>query len=227
MKLIWTYTLLDAYENCNYKGFRKYLAPGDQKVPYVEGPAQAWGNLVHAGFEKRLSHGEPLPPEMEHYAPLVQVLQAHNPVGEQKLGIRSTGAPCGFFECDDGDGRGKIDVTVLKGNTAAIFDWKTSKKPREDPRELAIQALLLKAKYPHLTRIVGHYVWLETMQIGKPHDVSDTVTTWKRVQAMVANIRMKHANNFWPKNENPLCPWCEVPKNECEFRRPIPEKYRL
>lgn len=224
LKLIWTYTLLDAFENCNYKGFRKYLAPGDARVPYVEGPAQAWGNKVHKSFEKRIGHGEPLIGDLAGFESQIQLLAPLKPTAEMKLGMRADGTACGFHDCGDGDGRGKLDVVAIKGTRALIFDWKTSAKPREDPRELAIQALLLKSKYPELTSIIAYYVWVTHGTLGREHDVSDTAATWRRVQGMVADIRRKWAADFWPKNDNPLCPWCEVPNHDCEFRRPIPVK---
>lgn len=222
--LIWTYTLLDAYENCNYKGFRKYLALGDERVPYVGSPAQAWGNTVHTAFEKRISHGEPLPDKLFEWEARVQTMLPYRPAVELKLGITADRKPVGFHSCEDGCGRGKLDFVTMHHQTALILDWKTNAKPREDPRELAIQALLLKAKYPHLTKILAHYVWVTHDKLGRVHDVSDTDATWRRVQGMVADIRRKWAANYWPKNENPLCPWCEVPTNDCEFRRPIPNK---
>lgn len=225
LRLIWTYTMLDAYENCNYKGFRKYLAPGDARVPYVEGAAQAWGTTVHNAFEKRINHGEPLPAEISQvWEPAIAALLSHQPRVELKLGITADRKPRSFHGCEDGDGRCKIDFVAIRDTTGFILDWKTSTKPREDPRELAIQALLLKAKHPELTKIIAHYVWVTPGKLGRAHDVSDTDATWRRVQGMVADIRRKWAANFWPKNENPLCPWCEVPTNECEFRRPIPAR---
>lgn len=225
LRLIWTYTLLDAYENCNYKGFRKYLAPGDLRVPYVEGAAQAWGKQAHSAFEKRVNHGEPLPAELsEKWEASVQALLVHRPRVELKLGITADRKPRSFHDCEDGDGRGVLDFVAISGTSAFILDWKTSGKPREDPRELAIQALLLKARHPELTKIIAHYVWLTPGKLGRAHDVSDTDATWRRVQGMVADIRRKWVANYFPKNENPLCPWCEVPNNDCEFRRPIPNR---
>lgn len=224
LKLIWTYTLLDAYENCNYKGFRKYLAPGDLRVPYVEGPAQAKGNHAHTALEKRLSHGEPLPLDLSYLEEQVSALSHKRARAELKLGITAERKLCSFYDCEDGDGRCKIDACVVAGGRALIIDWKTNAKPREDPRELAIQAMLLKAKHPELTSIIAYYYWLTPQKLGKAHDVSDTDATWRRVQGMVADIRRKWAANYWPKNENPLCPWCEVPNNDCEFRRPIPNR---
>lgn len=222
LKLIWTYTMLDAYENCNFKGYRKYLAP--ERIPYVEGPAQAWGNKTHKALRDRIAHGEKLPKDMEQWEWMAAQLLPQRPMTEWKLGIRADGSSCRFHDCEDGDGRGTLDVAIVKGTVGVLFDYKTSSKPREDPRELAIQALLLKAKHPELQRIIGHYVWLADNRVGKAHDVSDTQATWRRVQSIVANIRTKWAADFWPKNENPLCPWCEVPNDECEFRRPIPSK---
>lgn len=219
--------MLDAYENCNYKGFRKYLAPDDLRIPYVGSPAQAWGNTVHTAFEKRVSHGEPLPKDLARWEPRLQAMAPFKPRAELKLGIDTQGRSKPFFDCEDGDGRGKLDYVMINGPHALILDWKTNAKIREDPRELAIQALLLKAKHPELTTIAAHYVWIEHGgALGKKHNVSDTDATWRRVQGMVADIRAKMAADWWPKNENPLCPWCEVPNNDCEFRRPIPANKR-
>lgn len=220
--LIWTFTLLSTYENCNYKAMRKYLVAKDMRIPYVEGPDQARGNFAHKAFEKRVKHGEPLPPEYTAYEPMIAQLLPYHPDVEMQLGIRANGESCRFFDCGDGDGRGKLDLAIVKGTTGFILDYKTSKKAREDAAELAIGALLLKARYPGLTRITARYLWLGPGTLGREHDVSDTATTWRRVQGMVADIRRKAAANYWPKNDNPLCPWCEVSKHECEFRRPIP-----
>jgi hypothetical protein len=94
---------------------------------------------------------------------------------------------------------------------AMIIDHKTGKK-REDKGELELHAVLLKAKYPHLTTIKGWYNWLQLMQMGAVYDLSDT-------QRVLGELRLKRAEiarafsfgtEAFPPRQNPLCPWCPV-----------------
>lgn len=212
VKIIWTFTFLNDYENCPHKAFRRYIA---KDVPYIETDAMRWGNVVHTAFEKRLRHGEPLPDTLAHLEPFATALTPRRPVVEYKLGIRADGRPCGFYD-DNVWGRGKADVAIIESDRGVIVDWKTGKQ-REDARELEILGLLLQAAQPHVRTVVGHYVWIADNQLGTPHDVSNTAGTWRRVQSMMAQVNEYARLNHWPKNENPLCKWCPV--MDCNFNR--------
>jgi hypothetical protein len=102
------------------------------------------------------------------------------------------------------------------GTAALLLDWKTGKK-REDPTELATNAMLVQAHNPQLTTIKGRYVWLKDGVLGEEHDVSDTASTWAAVNNTVEEIRDCQAENNWPKKQGPLCAWCNV--FDCENNR--------
>lgn len=212
--LVYSYTLLDTFENvCPHQAYRRYVK---KDIKYVESGAARWGNQVHTALEYRLG-GKPLPPEMQQWEPLVEPLASRKATAEQKLGITKGANPCGFF--DDGVWfRGKIDVTLIEGETAYINDWKTGKSSYESPFELETNALLLHARYPHLKKIVGSYTWLAENRIGQMYDLSDTNAAWHRVCDLVDKFEIASGDSGgWEKRRSGLCGWCDV--LDCEHNR--------
>lgn len=181
------------------------------------------GTAVHDALRQRLKLNEPLPGDYVHYEPLcAQIL--HKPASrvlhvEQKLGLAKDGGTCGFFHPDTWL-RGMADVVLVETATgqAWLGDWKTGKE-REDPFELAVQALLLKVAHPSLKKITGNYIWLRNLRAGATHDVSDTDKTLKKIRDLEASIERRIVNNDWPADEGPLCGYCPVTHEMCEFKR--------
>jgi PD-(D/E)XK nuclease superfamily len=208
--LVYSFTLLKTADSCMYKAYRMYVK---KDVPFFETPEMKWGNDVHTAMEHRLG-GKPLPAEMRHWEPIVAAYAERKAQPERKLGVTRDGKPTDFF----GTGvflRGKIDVTMMHGTAAFLPDYKTGNSKYEDAFELEIQAVMLHAAYPHLTRITGCYVWLKENRIGQTHDLSDTRSTWAKVHTKVEAIEDAMKEGDWPKNKTPLCGWCGV--LDCEF----------
>ncbi len=210
--LVYSFTLLKTADNCMHKMYRQYIK---KDIPYVESKEMKWGNDVHSAFEHRLG-GKPLPHNMIHWEPLIATYAERKAKPEMKLGITRKGQPTGFFD-NDVFLRGKIDATMVNGPNAFLPDWKTGNSKYEDPFELEIQALMLKASIPHLTKVFGHYVWLKEDRIGQNHDLSDFSATWARVNNKVEAIEDAMAAGEWTKTKNPLCAWC--PCFDCEFNK--------
>lgn len=165
--------MLNTYrEICPHQAAERFIY---KRVPFVETPQMKRGNDVHKAMEQRIGRQRrPLPVDMpyEHFAKSFDGRKVHP---EIKLGVTKDGRATGFFDTDV-FGRGKLDCPVVGGDQAFIPDWKTG-KIREDPFELAIGAVLLKAKFPHLTKIVGRYIWLQDQKLGQLYDLSDTQKT--------------------------------------------------
>jgi len=153
--------------------------------------------------------------QWEHFAAAVSGRGAQC---ELKLGITADGRACDFF-AKDVQGRGKVDVSIIKDISAFITDWKTGNSKYETAFELEIGALLLHALYPHLRRIFGCYVWLKENRMGQLHDLSDTAGTWMRVQHMFARLKADRASGQFAKRQGPLCAYCPV--KDCEFNRAV------
>jgi len=212
-KLVYTYTMLQAYRNCGHAMYRRYVK---KDIPYVETKEMAWGNSVHSAFENRVGSQVPLPEAMRQWEGFAAQLDGRGAAVEQKLGITQEGRPTGFWDKDCWL-RGKVDVAMRQDSRAYLLDWKTGGSKFEDPFELEIGALLLKAKYPEITVIKGHYIWLKENRQGQAFDLSRFGDTWKEINKIVTKIEADRALNEFEKRQSGLCSWCDV--RDCENNR--------
>jgi hypothetical protein len=207
----WSYSLLNSFLQCPHKAQHQYVL---KDVPYIETPERKKGNDVHTALENRLK-GKPLPKEYERYEFFAQPLGRYEGIEpEMKLGVNDLGEPCGFFDSDVW-GRGKIDVPIVVKNSAVILDWKTG-KVWEDPFELQVQAVLLKAHHPELQRIVGSYVWLNESRVGVTY-MLDPQEGWNKINGIMDDVAHREAMGVWEKKPGKLCAWCPV--KSCEHNR--------
>src|SRR5258707_9639465 len=166
--IVYSYTMLNTADTCLHRVYRQYIK---KDIPYIETPEMKWGNQVHTAMEYRIG-GKPLPENMRQWEPLVAPFARPGAKAELKLGVTREGKPTDFFG-NDVFLRGKVDVALINGNAAFLPDWKTGNSKYEHPFELQIQAVLLQAANPYLTKIAGLYVWLKENRIGQSYDLSD------------------------------------------------------
>lgn len=207
--LVYSYTMLSTFDTCPHRCYRQYIK---RDIPYVATPEMEWGNTVHSAMEYRIG-GKPLPENMRQWEPLAAVFARPGARAEMKTGVTREGKPTDFFG-KDVFLRGKIDVTLIQGTSAFLPDWKTGSSRYESPFELEIQAVMLHAANPYLTKIGGCYVWLKENRIGQTYDLTSTNSTWAKVNNKVEEIEDCAAANEWPKTKNPLCGYCSV--RDCE-----------
>jgi len=210
--------MLKTFDNCPHKGFRMYIV---KDLPKGE-PSEAMrlGQDVHKALAAFISRGRPLPEEYRKYEALASPFSKLKPLAEAPLAMDRLGQPCGFFD-DCVYVRGYGDVVVIRDRSAAIFDWKTGRKD-EDPAELKLHAMMLKAANPDLTQVTGHFVWLKNLDssmpcLGKKHDCSDFGGTWQNLECQMDEIETMLIREHFPKQPNPLCGWCPV--LDCEHNK--------
>lgn len=216
MNLVASYSMLNTWDICAHQAARRYIIKDLPKEK--ETVEMAYGNVVHKAFENRLKTGhwgQVSETHQHEFEPFVRPLDGRNVKPELMLGINDQGVPVGFW---DGSVylRGKLDAPVIDGTTALLLDWKTG-KPREEPLELEIGALLLQAKHPEITQIKGRYVWLKDLRLGQEHDCSDTARTWKIVNDKMDEIGHAAAMGTFKKTPGPLCAWCPV--TDCQHNK--------
>jgi hypothetical protein len=210
-----SHTFLNTWGICNHQAARRYIIKDLPKSEASE--AMAYGIEVHEAFEKRLKTGQWATHEQfePFAAPLDPYVKAGQLKPEQSLGITSGAHPVGFW---DGSTwlRGKLDAPIVNGDTAMLFDWKTG-KPREDPYELEIGALLLQARHPEVKVIKGRYVWLKEMRLGDLHDCSNVQRTFNLVHETMDEVAHSINMNRFDKKPGPLCGYCPV--TDCQHNR--------
>jgi PD-(D/E)XK nuclease superfamily len=207
----WSYGFLSDIANCPHKAFRKHVAKDLPKE--AKSPEQLHGIAVHKQAENFISSGGQTPID-EHMKPFAQWFVSHDAQAELKLGMTEGRMGCNYWESPWG--RSAIDVLVYQPPNAYIWDWKTGKE-REDPRELAVQALLLQANYPQVKTIIGQYIWLKDRKLGQRHNLSATDRTYHGTKATMDQAAAHLASGQWPKIPNPLCGFCPV--KSCEHNR--------
>ena len=74
--------------------------------------------------------------------------------------------------------------------------------------------MLLHAKNPHLTKIVGSYTWLKENRVGQLYDLSDTRATWAEVCRLMSEILERKKTGQFEKTKSGLCGYCSV--EDCE-----------
>ena len=192
--------------------YRRYLK---KDIKYVQSPEAKWGDDVHVALEHRVGSGKPLPQTMEQWEAFARPFDNRGAICEQKLGITKEGRTTGYWDSDCWF-RGKVDVSIFHGVKAFINDWKTGGSKYEDPFELEVGALLLKAKYPELTTVKGAYTWLKENRVGQPYDLSRFRDTWNEINRLVSKIEADRVSGEFIKNKSGLCGWCEI--IDCENR---------
>ena len=213
MKLpVASHTMLQAFSNCPFKGYRMYIA---KDLPRETDFKREAGKAVDKALTDRITRGRALPKEFEKYEPLVAPMVVHKPLAQIPLAIRADGTACGFYD-DDVFCRGYGDVAIVKAPVAVLFDWKNGKR-REDKAELRLHALMLQAQYPTVTKLTGYYVWLQDNKLGAMHDLSETHFTWATLNEQIDEIKFMAEQNNFPKTPNPLCGWCPV--MDCEHNK--------
>lgn len=209
-RLVYTFTILNQYRNCGHAMFRRYIK---KDIPYVQSPEAKWGDDVHVAFEHRVGSGKPLPTTMQQWESFASPFTNRGAIVEQKLGITVKGQPTGYWDADCWF-RGKVDLSLLSGDKGYINDWKTGGSKYEDPFELEVGALLLKARYPELTLVKGHYTWLKENRVGQLYDLSRFQDTWKEINRLVDKIEADRRTGEFAKNKTGLCGWCDI--QDCE-----------
>lgn len=212
-RVVYSFTSLNCYYSiCPYQFFRRYVA---KDVPWVESTAMAKGNAIHSAFELRIGGGKPLPEGMRQWEGFCTPFDNSGALVERKYAVDATGYPVDYWN-NKVLIRGKIDLNVVRSETAYIADWKSG-KVREDPFELEVGAMLLHSANPQLKKIVASYVWLAENRVGVQHDVSATAKTWDKCQRIIAQVKADMAADHFEKRQGPLCKWCNV--FDCEYNK--------
>lgn len=214
----WSFSALSAFETC---AFQFYNYKVGKLFADTMGPEAAHGNYVHECLDKRISQGRPLPADIAHYEPYAArfVNSTGQVFAERKLALNKALEPVAFFARDVWV-RGIIDVSILKGERGAAWDWKTGKRKLDDD-QLRLFAGMLFAVHPELQEVSTGYIWLPTKQLDKGHFTRDQVPEiWGGFLPRVQRLERAHADNNWPKKPSGLCKkHCAVLSCEYNGRR--------
>jgi len=209
-KLVYTFTILNQYRNCPHALYRRYLK---KDIPYTQSPEAKWGDDVHVAFEHRVGSSQPLPTTMQQWESFARPYDGRGALTELKLGMTKEGRSTGFWDSDCWF-RGKVDLSIFSDEKAFINDWKSGSGKYEDPFELEVGALLLKAKYSELKLVKGCYTFLKDNRVGQLYNLSRFRDTWNEINRIVGRIETDRLSGEFEKRKSGLCGYCDV--KDCE-----------
>lgn len=211
-----SYTSITSFETCPKRHYHLRVAKD-----VIDAPSESltWGNTVHKALEKRLLNDAELPASLQCYEPYVIKLQAKP--GELKV-EEPIALTRGFERVDWWDSaawlRGKLDVAIINGRKASIFDWKTGKR-KPDNDQLTLFAALAFTVYPEVERVSTGFIWLKEKKIDmKSFHRDQNSEIWADFLTRIERIERAHAEDKWPAKPSGLCrAWCPVGRSRCEY----------
>lgn len=215
-KLSHSFSSLKMYENCPKRYYHQRVL---KEVKDQGGEATIWGERVHEFLENRLTKATELPQEVARYDPLcksiIKLAEGGELLVEQQLTLNEALETTSWF-AKDAWMRSIVDVLVIQGAEAVMFDWKTGKR-RPDFSQLELFALQVFKHYPDVKRVRTSFVWLKDLSMDhEQYTRDDEPELWSRLMNKVVRVEKSLASDNWPAKPSGLCNWCPC-KNFCEY----------
>lgn len=212
----WSFSAINDFDTCPAQYAAKRFF---ESVKFENTVATIWGSRVHDALEKRLKKGPALghlPDEMQQWEKYCRVLEAKHGTlsAEAEITFNLSGELTGWF-AKDAWARLKVDVLIIDGNTAYIYDWKTGKQ-RDSLLQLQITMWFVANKYPEIENFITRFIWLKTDKV-----TGEDFTRTQHLEGIELMLgqkltRMGQAwrNQIFQPKESGLCRgWCPV--EEC------------
>lgn len=215
----WSYSAMSTFETCPRQYHGKYIT---KEAPFVQNAAAKWGDDVHKALEEAIKVGRPLPSNMTQYQSFLDAVRnrasaikgqliAEQPVAlsrdlkQMSWFTKKTAAVKVWF-------RLKVDVAMIAGAYAELYDWKTGKM-KDDPDQLHLYALVAFILYPQVEVVRAGYIWLKDGVVSPPvtyrrEQFADMLQYW--VDKYEVLKRAVEVDDF-PAKPSGLCHgWCPV-----------------
>ena len=219
IKLSHSYSALKEYENCPQ---RYYLTRLLKDVKDQGGEASKYGERVHKQLEDRLKEKTPLPSETANKEPLCAAVEGLAKPGDQllvekELVLNESLQPTGWWD-PDAWLRSKLDVLILKQDSAIVVDWKTGKR-RPDFFQMQMFAAQVFKHYKNVQVVKTSLVWLPVAQMDtESYNRVDMHTIWGAVETKITRIEQSVEHDNWPARPSGLCNYCPA-KSSCKWAK--------
>lgn len=215
----WSYSAMNTFETCPRQYQAKHVT---KEVPFVQNAAAKWGDEVHKALEDAIKLGRPMPSNMLQYKPLLDAVQRRADklggklIAEQQVALTKDLKSVSWFTKKTAPNpvwfRTKIDVTLLLGDYAEVYDWKTGKK-KNDQDQLLLYAMVAFITNPQLKRVKAGFIWLKEGEIDPPveyrrEQLDEMLAYWENKYEQLEEAW--ELDDFPPKPSGLCKRWCEV-----------------
>lgn len=216
MRLSHSYSAIKLYENCPLRYYRQRIL---KDVVDDGGEASRYGERVHEYLESRLKEATDLPQDIAHYEVLCQTVEQLANGGElhieKELVLTEELKPTGWWE-PDAWLRSKLDVLVLRGDTAYVMDWKTGRR-NPDFFQLKLFAVQVLKHFPDVQHVKTSLVWLKQLQMDtEEYSREQSNEIWAEIMGKIRRIYSSLEHDKWPARPSGLCRFCPA-RHDCDF----------
>lgn len=212
-----SFSRLNSYEECP----KKYNAISvDKTVKEEPNEVTQWGTDLHLAIAKFFRTGERLPLHMQQYQKYIDQIRTlpGQFIVEQKLAINAEYQATGWFD-KDVYCRIISDLTILNGDSAVTFDWKTGKM-KPGFMQLRLSSAVLFLLVPELQQITHAYVWFKDKRITKETmKRAEMPQVWADLLPKIQRYHDAHVAKDFPPRPSYLCRgYCPV--KTCQYWEP-------
>lgn len=216
MRLSHSYSAIKLYENCPLRYYRQRIL---KDVSDDGGEASRYGERVHEYLELRLKEAADLPQDISHYEVLCATVEGLANGGElhieKELVLTEELTPTGWWE-PDAWLRSKLDVLVIRGDTAYVMDWKTGKR-NPDFFQLKLFAVQVLKHFPEVQHVKTSLVWLKQLQMDtEEYSREQSNEIWAEIMGKIRRIYNSLEHDTWPARPSGLCRYCPA-RHDCDF----------
>ena len=225
----WSLSKLGTFTKCRRRFLYSYIR-GLKGTPQPPG-AKERGVDQHAHIERYFGDQTPLPADLSSYAPWFDMLRGLDYYAENKLAMLEGWVPCAW-EDPAAWWKGVLDLKVLHGRTAWVFDWKTGKIYPDHVDQKELYAIATFVAHPEITEVEAWHLYLdlgkkskevyyrEPKEGDKGHNLPSLIAKWNAklvpyMQALASYNRGDDAESFFVTNPSYLCDYCPFSKNPC------------
>ena len=204
----WSYSSIKLFDLCH----RKYESERVTKeVKYTDSDATIYGKELHLACEEYIRDGKPVPPRFEFVLPYLKKLNAipGEKICELQVGLKKEDGR--FVACDFKDPdvwfRGVADLVIIDGPKGWVVDYKSNKNARyADPRQLALMAACMFAKYPELEKIKAGLLFVVSGDFIKAEYTRDKAfKIFADLHDLLTQRETAYQSDVWNPKPNGLC----------------------
>lgn len=216
-----SYSAGKAYDQCPQLFLQDRV---ERKFPFVQSPEAKLGDEIHDAIANAVENNAPIPKHLAKYrlGPLVAAARGRpgEHFVEQKWALTKSFEATGYFDAD-AYYRYRNDYAAVHEGTAVLLDWKTGKDKYPDVDQLAEGAVVMMVHRPDVDRVTSGLVFTATGKlVPEVYTRGDLPMLIDRMAAKYAEIDRAMAEQDFPLQDGPLCPWCPV--TDCPNWRPKP-----
>lgn len=208
----WSLSSLGTWEQCGLKYKLKYV----DKISDRPSEAATRGTDNHALIEAYLK-GEVaiLPSVLSFYQSFLSGLKLYPVFPEHRIALDKNWS---LVDWKDGWFRCVLDLKLIDGTGAVVYDWKTGKMYDDHYDQKELYALAVLSENPEITRVRSVHVYLDlNKHTERTYERSDLIS---RRQGWEARVSKMEADKEYIPNPSWKCRFCSFSKfkgGPCQF----------